>query len=89
MSCFRCEKDLPVGQVECDPPCDEVLAHGHHTDGQSFRALIIEVPMNEQAVRTRDAELRVALRRFSELLGDAIRASGLDEFMRGDKGGSR
>lgn len=35
MSCFRCGKDLPGFQTECEPPCDEVLADGQRAADQA------------------------------------------------------
>jgi hypothetical protein len=38
MSCFRCGKDLPDLQTECDPPCDETTQDSFESNARKMMA---------------------------------------------------
>ena len=72
MSCFRCGKELPEFQTECDPPCDEPSV------GQ--RVFTVEIRLNEKKLAADPAGFERAAHRFGDMLIEAILKSGLADF---------
>lgn len=80
-SCYKCERELPDGQVECEHGCDV-------KDGPTG-GLLLQIMIEPDAELIQDAqalaEYELALKRFTELLMKSLMVSGLSHFMKRPK----
>jgi hypothetical protein len=86
-SCWKCERTLPDGQVECEYGCP---VNGQPKKLPTFAAaaaaadepryLAIELGLDRQKIQNTEA-FNAAMAKFSELLGHALADSGLHEFI--------
>ena len=61
MSCWKCGKTLPEGQVECEDGCQsqaykELMALADPPEEEIRRCLVIELPLDKKQVESGDAE---------------------------------
>ncbi|MDR3458004.1 MAG: hypothetical protein P4N60_11200 [Verrucomicrobiae bacterium] len=85
MSCYRCGKELPEGQVECEGACNMQQAVNQmleHEPAEVKRLVLgIELFMDQQKVRANPEAYALALEKFNGELGKLLVESGVIDFM--------
>ncbi|HEX3889443.1 MAG TPA: hypothetical protein VHX90_01215 [Verrucomicrobiae bacterium] len=85
MSCFRCGKDLPELQTECDPPCDEPKCHqGGYDPASGAETLVINFGIKPDRELLADPkkleEFQAAMFRFMRAIAYNFSSTGLNKF---------
>lgn len=80
MSCFRCGKDLPEYQTECEPFCIQPGAdNAAGTEAYCINMVFFPIRENlkdDQAI----AEFQAAMQAFLHAVNDEFKKSGLSKF---------
>jgi hypothetical protein len=81
MSCWKCEKELPEGQVECEPDCGAQPLNGlPNTNLTDVPVVCITITLNPDRVHADKESYFKAVVEFNKMVTKAFAASGISEF---------
>ena len=80
-SCWKCGRDLPEGQVECDIACQkEATSPASPRSGVVPDNIVVQINLNMEAVTANPAKFEAVMVIFLTLLEQITMKSGLHEF---------
>ena len=84
MSCWKCEKELPPGETDCEDGCQpqKLPTFGELANDFDSLRLTIEIYFDLKKLQAAPEQHREAVQKFSFLLGELLAQSGLDKFLK-------
>jgi hypothetical protein len=81
-SCWKCGRDLPEGQVECEEGCDGPESGGPKRTAPKETKFAIFIDLKDDVIEANKLEFSASQHRFLELMGKAVRESGFLKFVK-------